>query len=48
MSILLVEQYVDFAMRLAETYAVMDVGRIVSSGPTKDFDPESMRRLMSV
>ncbi len=48
LSILLVEQYVDFAMRLAETYAVMDVGRIVASGPTEDFDRESMQQLMSV
>ena len=38
MSILLVEQYVDFAMRLADTYAVMDVGRIVASGPTETFE----------
>ena len=40
MSILLVEQYVDFAMRLADTYAVMDVGRIVASGPTETFERE--------
>jgi urea transport system ATP-binding protein len=48
MSILLVEQYVDFAMRLADTYAVMDVGRIVASGPTETFERERMRQLMSV
>ncbi|MEJ7824663.1 MAG: urea ABC transporter ATP-binding subunit UrtE [Solirubrobacteraceae bacterium] len=48
LSILLVEQYVDFAMRLADTYAVMDVGRIVSSGRTEEFDRESMQQLMSV
>lgn len=48
LSILLVEQYVDFAMRLADTYAVMDVGRIVSSGPTEEFDRASMQQLMSV
>ena len=48
MSILLVEQYVDFAMRLANTYAVMDVGRIVASGATETFDRDRMQQLMSV
>jgi urea transport system ATP-binding protein len=48
MSILLVEQYVDFAMRLADTYAVMDVGRIVASGPTATFERARMQQLMSV
>ncbi len=48
MSILLVEQYVDFAMRLADTYAVMDVGRIVATGPIETFDRERMHDLMSV
>ena len=48
MSILLVEQYVDFAMRLADTYAVMDVGRIVAAGPTATFERDKMQQLMSV
>jgi urea transport system ATP-binding protein len=48
MSILLVEQYVDFAMRLADTYAVMDVGRIVAAGATETFERERMQQLMSV
>jgi urea transport system ATP-binding protein len=48
MSILLVEQYVDFAMRLADTYAVMDVGRIVAGGPIATFERERMHELMSV
>jgi urea transport system ATP-binding protein len=48
MSILLVEQYVDFAMRLADTFAVMDVGRIVASGPTETFERDTMAQLMSV
>jgi len=47
-SILLVEQYVDFAMRLADTYAVMDVGRIVAGGPIETFERERMHQLMSV
>jgi urea transport system ATP-binding protein len=48
MSILLVEQYVDFAMRLADTYAVMDVGRIVAGGPIETFERERVHQLMSV
>ncbi len=48
MSILLVEQYVDFAMRLADTYAVMDVGRIVAGGPIETFERDRMHQLMSV
>jgi urea transport system ATP-binding protein len=48
MSILLVEQYVDFAMRLADTYAVMDVGRIVAAGATETFERDRMHQLMSV
>ncbi|MEJ7797573.1 MAG: urea ABC transporter ATP-binding subunit UrtE [Solirubrobacteraceae bacterium] len=48
MSILLVEQYVDFAMRLADTYAVMDVGRIVAGGPIETFQRDRMQQLMSV
>ncbi len=48
LSILLVEQYVDFAMRLADTYAVMDVGRIVAAGPTATFERAKMQQLMSV
>ncbi len=48
MSILLVEQYVDFAMRLADTYAVMDVGRIVAGGPVATFERERVQELMSV
>ena len=48
MSILLVEQYVAFAMRLADTYAVMDVGRIVAAGPIETFERERMHQLMSV
>ena len=48
MSILLVEQYVDFAMRLADTYAVMDVGRIVSEGPIETFERERVQELLAV
>ncbi len=48
MSILLVEQYVDFAIRLADTYAVMDVGRIVAGGDIATFQRERVQELMAV
>ena len=48
MSILLVEQYVEFALRLAERYAVMDGGRIVHSGDVADADPAMFASLVSV
>lgn len=48
MSILLVEQYVDFAIRLADTYAVMDVGRIVAGGDIASFERGRVQELMAV
>jgi urea transport system ATP-binding protein len=48
MSILLVEQYVDFAMRLADTYAVMDVGRIVAAGDIATFERGRVQELLAV
>ena len=48
MSILLVEQYVDFAMRLADTYAVMDVGRIVAAGDIASFERARVQELLAV
>ena len=32
----------------ADTYAVMDVGRIVAGGPIETFERERMHQLMSV
>ncbi|MGE0879861.1 MAG: urea ABC transporter ATP-binding subunit UrtE [Acidimicrobiia bacterium] len=48
MSILLVEQYVEFALRLAERYAVMEGGRIVHAGESNDADLASFAELLSV
>ncbi|HET9444217.1 MAG TPA: ATP-binding cassette domain-containing protein [Acidimicrobiales bacterium] len=47
-SILLVEQYVEFALRLAERYAVMDGGVIVRAGATADADPTTFADLVAV
>ena len=50
LSILLVEQYVEFALRLADRYVVLDAGEVVASGETSALteDDSSVRRLMSV
>ncbi len=48
LSILLVEQYVDFALRLADTYAVMDVGRIVAAGDISTLERTRVHELMAV
>ncbi len=49
MSILLVEQYVEFALRLADRYVVLDAGEVVASGETSELvDDSSVRRLLAV
>lgn len=48
MAIVLVEQFFDFAVELADKIAVMDRGRIVLSGATGDLDREEVRRWMTV
>jgi urea transport system ATP-binding protein len=48
MAILLVEQYVELALRLAEQFAVMEVGRIAHSGPTESADPTLFADLLTV
>ena len=48
MSILLVEQYVEFALRLADRYAVMDRGVIVHDGHTDDADMDTFADLLAV
>jgi len=49
MSILLVEQYVEFALRLAERYVVLDAGEVVAAGQTSELvDDSSVRRLLAV
>jgi len=49
LSILLVEQYVEFALRLAERYVVLDAGEVVAGGATSELaDDSSVRRLLAV
>ena len=48
LAILLVEQYYDFAKKLADTYAVMSRGEIVASGPAAEMDAKDVRALIAV
>jgi urea transport system ATP-binding protein len=48
MSVLLVEQYLDFAKRLADRVAVMDGGAIVWTGDSEQLADEAIRRMISV
>ncbi|GAA6157587.1 urea ABC transporter ATP-binding subunit UrtE [Pyruvatibacter sp. HU-CL02332] len=48
MAILLVEQYFDFAQELADTFIVLDRGRVVASGVQDDMGTESVRKLLTV
>jgi urea transport system ATP-binding protein len=46
LTILLVEQYLEFALRLADRYAVMDAGRIAAAGATAE--PDALHHLLAV
>jgi len=48
MAILLVEQYVEFALRLAERFAVMEGGRIAHAGDTASADVATFADLLTV
>jgi len=48
LAILLVEQYYDFAKRIADRYAVMSRGEIVASGPANEMDASNVRALIAV
>ena len=48
MSILLVEQYYDFARSLADQYLVMERGEIVARGAGADMDRDNVRGLLAV
>jgi urea transport system ATP-binding protein len=48
LAILLVEQYMEFALRLATRYVVLDAGRVAASGETSTFDPAAVRHLLAV
>ncbi|RPH36539.1 MAG: urea ABC transporter ATP-binding subunit UrtE, partial [Planctomycetota bacterium] len=46
--ILLVEQYLDFAQRLADAFAVMEKGEVVTRGPISELTPDVIKRHLAV
>lgn len=48
MTILLVEQYLDFALALAEHYAILSRGEIVERGRIADLRPDDVRRYLAL
>lgn len=47
-SILLVEQYVDFCLSVGDTFYIMDRGSIVAEGPINALEQETVRRHLTV
>lgn len=48
MAILLVEQYVDFALAVADDYYIVETGAIVARGPVSSFDHARSRDYLAV
>jgi urea transport system ATP-binding protein len=48
MSLLLVEQYYDFAQSLADQYLVMERGEIIARGRGQDMERDGVKRLLAV
>ena len=48
LTVLLVEQYLDFALRLADSFVVMDAGEVVHTGATEELHDEEVRRMLAV
>jgi urea transport system ATP-binding protein len=46
--ILLVEQYLDLALRLADRFVILDAGEVVRSGDAEELRDDSVRRLLAV
>ncbi|WP_017556217.1 ATP-binding cassette domain-containing protein [Nocardiopsis baichengensis] len=47
-AVLLVEQYMDVALRLADEVAVIDAGRVVHAGPRASLEDGEARRLIAI
>jgi urea transport system ATP-binding protein len=48
LAVLLVEQYLDFAERLADAYVIMAKGSVVASGATKDLHADQVKQHLAV
>jgi urea transport system ATP-binding protein len=48
LGILLAEQYVEMALRLADSYVVLEAGAVVASGATAALSPEDAGKLLAI
>ncbi|MEV4564213.1 urea ABC transporter ATP-binding subunit UrtE [Nonomuraea sp. NPDC049419] len=48
LAVLLVEQYLDIALRLADTFVILDAGHVVSTGTAEELHREDVQRLLAV
>jgi len=48
LAVLLVEQYLDFAERLADSYVIMAKGAVVAAGETRSLRPEMVKQHLTV
>ncbi|MFP5317844.1 MAG: urea ABC transporter ATP-binding subunit UrtE [Acidimicrobiia bacterium] len=48
LSMILVEQYVEFALRLADRYVVLEAGEVTAAGEAKALEDDTVRRLLAV
>ena len=48
LAVLLVEQYLEFAERLADGYVIMAKGAVVAAGATRDLRPEQVKQHLAV
>jgi urea transport system ATP-binding protein len=48
LAVLLVEQYLEFAERLADGYVIMAKGAVVATGATRDLRPEQVKQHLAV
>jgi urea transport system ATP-binding protein len=48
LAVLLVEQYLDFAERLADAYVIMAKGAVVAAGATRDLHADQVKRHLTV
>ncbi|WP_153532248.1 urea ABC transporter ATP-binding subunit UrtE [Actinomadura macrotermitis] len=48
LAVLLVEQYLELALRLADGFVIIEGGRVCRSGPAADLHDEEVRRLLAV
>jgi urea transport system ATP-binding protein len=48
LAVLLVEQYLDLALRLADRFLILDAGHVVRDGTAEDLHDEEVHRLLAV